>query len=173
MNNPRTLLLRALLLDSLGQVLILALILALPDWIGIPLGGDSLQGQGPWLLFLLLLYPLLGWLFGSYTVLRWRRPTLAVLMQRLLITAAVTLMVVAIARWLINPSDMVWLVSRWVQLLWIGALTFWALAVRVGLRRGLLLPHAPRILLLAKSQELETVLGAWRRVHHRQRLQPA
>lgn len=172
MHDPRTLLLRALLLDWLGQVLILALILSMPAWTGVALGGDSLQGQGAWLVFVLLLYPLLGWLFGSYTVLRWRRLALPVLLQRLLITAAVTVMVVAIARWLINPSEAVWLVYRRVQLLWIGALTLWALAVRVGLRRGLLLPEAPRMLLLAQPQELDTVLGAWRRVPQRQRLRP-
>ena len=172
MHGLRTLLLSALLLDWVGQVLILALIISTPAWTDIILGGDSLQGQGPWLVFVLLLYPLLGWLFGSYTVLRWRRLDLSVLLQRLLITAAVTLMVVAIARWLINPSDAVWLVYRRVQLLWIGALTLWALFVRIGLRRGLLLPEVPRILLLAQSHETEGVLRAWRRVPQRQRLCP-
>ena len=82
-----------------------------------------------------------------------------VLLQRLLITGVVTLMVVAIARWLINPSDAVWLVHRRVQLLWIGALTLWALAVRIGLRRGLLLPAAPRLLLLVQPHELESLLN--------------
>ena len=170
MHDLRTLLLSALLLDWLGLVLILALVLWMPHWTGIALGGDSLHGQGPWLVFVLLLYPLLGWLFGSYTMLRWRRLPLLVLLQRLLITAAITLMVVAIARWLINPREVVWLVYRRVQLLWIGGITLWAFAVRVGLRRGLLLPEAPRMLLLAQPHELDTVLGAWRRVPQRQRL---
>ena len=102
MNDQRILMLRALLFDWLGHGLIVVLILSFPVWTGIDLGVVSLQGQGPWLVFVFLLYPLLGWLFGSYTVLRWRRLTLLVLLQRLLITAVVTLMVVAIARWLIN-----------------------------------------------------------------------
>ena len=169
MHDPRMLLLWALLLDWLGQVLILALILRMPEWTGIAIGGDSLKGQGPWL-FVLLVYPLPGWLFGSYTVLSWRRLALPVLLQRLLITAVVTLMVVAMARWLINPSEAVWLVYRRVLLLWIGALTLWVLAVRLGLRRGLLLPEAPRMLLLAQPQGLDTVLGAWWRVPQRQHL---
>ena len=63
----------ALLLDLLGQVVISVCILAMSAWTGVDLTGDSLQVQGPWFLFVLLLYPLLGWLFGSYTVLRWRR----------------------------------------------------------------------------------------------------
>ena len=36
--------------------------------------------------------------------LRWRRLAFHVLLQRLLITATVTLMMVAIARWLVNPG---------------------------------------------------------------------
>ena len=64
------------------------------------------------------LYPFLGWLFGSYTVLRWRRLILPVLLQRLAITAAMSVIVVAVARWVINPGDAVWLVYRRVQLVW-------------------------------------------------------
>lgn len=172
MHNPRTLILRALLLDCTGQLLILGLILCVPSIVGQPIGGSSLEGQGGWLLFSILLYPLLGWLFGSYTVLRWRRLTFVVLLQRLVITAAVTLMVVAIFRWLINPDDSVWLVYRRVQLIWMVALTGWALLVRLALRRGLLIPDSPRLLLLAQQHEIHTVLTAWQRIPHRQRLFP-
>ena len=172
MHDPRLLILRALLLDAAGQLLILGLVLWIPSLLGWTIGGSSLEGQGGWLLFSLLLYPLLGWLFGSYTVLRWRRLTLPVLLQRLVITAAVSVMVVALARWLINPADAVWLVYRRVQLVWMVALTGWALLVRLALRRGLLLPDAPRLLLLAEQNDIHTVLTAWRRVPHRQRLSP-
>ena len=172
MHDPRTLILRALLLDAAGQLLILGLILWMPSLLGWTIGGSSLEGQWGWLLFSLLLYPLLGWLFGSYTVLRWRRLTLPVLLQRLVITAAVSVLVVAVARWLINPADSVWLVYRRVQLVWMVVLTGWALLVRLALRRGLLLPDAPRLLLLAQPNDIHTVLTAWRRVPHRQRLSP-
>jgi len=172
MHDPRSLIVRALLLDGAGQLLILGLILWVPPLIGWPIGGSSLEGQGNWLLFSLVLYPFLGWLFGSYTVLRWRRLTLPVLLQRLVITAAVSVMVVAVARWLINPADSVWLVYRRVQLMWMLALTGWALMVRLALRRGLLLPESPRLLLLAQQNEIPTVLTAWQRIPHRQRLSP-
>ena len=172
MHNPRTLILRALLLDGLGQLLMLGLILWAQALLGWTIGGYSLEGQGGWLLFSLVLYPSLGWLFGSYTVLRWRRLTLPVLLQRLLITAAVSVIVMAVARWLINPADAVWLVYRRVQLLWMVALTGWALLVRLALRRGLLLSDAPRLMLLAQQNDVHSVLTAWRRVPHRQRLFP-
>ena len=70
----------------------------------------------------------------------------------------------AFARWLINPADAVWLVYRRVQLVWMVCLTVWASSVRLALRRGLLLPDAPRLLLLAQQNEFHTVLTAWRRV---------
>ena len=172
MHDPRTLILRALLLDGAGQLLILGLIMWVPSVFGWPIGGSSLEGQWGWLFFSLLLYPLLGWLFGSYTVLRWRRLTLSVLLQRLVITAAVSVMVVAVVRWLINPSDSAWLVHRRVQLVWMLSLTGWALSVRLALRRGLLLSDVPRLLLLAQQNEINALLTAWQRIPHRQRLFP-
>ncbi len=172
MHDPRSLIVTALLLDGAGQLLILGFILWVPPLIGWPIGGSNLEGQGSWLLFSLLLYPFLGWLFGSYTVLRWRRLALSVLLQRLVITAAVTVIVVAVARWLINPADSVWMVYRSVQFFWMLVLTGWALLVRLALRRGLLLPESPRLLLLAQQNEIPTVLTAWQRVPHRQRLFP-
>ena len=171
-HDPRKLILRALLLDALGQLLILGLIVWIPSLFNWAIGGSSLEGQGEWLLFSLLLYPLLGWLFGSYTVLRWRRLSLLVLLQRLLITTVATVVVLALAGWLINPGDAVWLVYRRVLLLWMCSLMGWSLLVRLALRRGLLLTDSPRLLLLAHRYELQTVLEAWRRVPHLQRLLP-
>ena len=159
-----------MLLDGAGQLLIL-LIFWSQFYFGWTIGGSSLEGQGGGH-FSLLLYPLLGWLFGSYTVLRWRRLTLPVLLQRLLLTASVTVMVVAVTRWLINPADAVWLVHRRVQLIWMTALTAWALLVRLALRHGLLLSDPPRLLLLSHRKDIDSVLKSWRRVPHRQRLFP-
>lgn len=170
--DPRTTLVWALLLDWLGQLLILALIVWIPPALDWSIGGTQLAGQYPWILFCVLLYPLLGWLFGSYTVLHWRRLPMLVLIQRLLLTAAATLAAVAIARWLINPGEEVWLVYRRVQLVWLVSLSGWSLLVRLGLRQGMLLPDTPRLLLLADDQERDRVLQAWRRVPQRERLRP-
>ena len=172
-HDPRTLLFRALLLDWLGQILILAGIMFSPVWLVFPASGSpQLEGLGAWLVFCLLLYPLLGWLFGSYTLLRWRRLAFHVLLQRLFLTATVTLMMVAIARWLVNTGPEVWLVDRRVQVIWLGALTVWSLLMRIALRRGLLLPDAPRLMLLASDDEISAILQAWARVAPRHRLEP-
>ena len=49
--DPRTTLVWALLLDWLGQFLILALILWIPVVFTLQMGGTQLTGQYPWLLF--------------------------------------------------------------------------------------------------------------------------
>ena len=171
-HDPRLLILLAFLLDGFGQLLILGLILWPPSFLEGFFGGVSLDGQLSWLLFSLLLYPLLSWLFGSYTVLRWRRLSLPVLFHRLVITSVVCVMVVVVASWLFNPPNDVWLLHRRVQLVWMLGLTGWSFIVRLALRRGLLLPDAPRLLLLAEQNEINSVLSAWSRIPHRQRLSP-
>tara|TARA_B100000674_G_scaffold198304_1_gene161862 strand:+ start:144 stop:1496 length:1353 start_codon:yes stop_codon:yes gene_type:complete len=170
MPGHRSLLLRALLLDGLGQLMLLGLLVVLPEITGLPTVELGLNGQLGWLLFVVLAYPALGWLFGSFTVLRWRKLPWLVLLQRLVLTAVATLMLVAISRWLINPAVDVWLVHRRVQLVWISGVTAWALLVRVGLRRGVFSQESPRLLLLAQPDEVDPIMRAWKRVPGRQNL---
>ena len=172
-HDPRILLLRALLLDWLGQCLIVAGLMCWPEWISTSdYHAYQLDFHWLWFIFCLTVYPLLGWLFGSYTVLRWRRLALHVLFQRLFITSSTTLMVVAFVRWLVNPVNEVWLVHRHVLVVWLGILTVWSFLGRIALRRGLLLNDSPRLLLLADNEELNLILPAWRRVLLHQRLEP-
>ena len=70
---PRRLLLSALLLDSLGQLFILFGVVLFTGGLPSTVWTPQLDGQVLWIIFCLFLYPLLGWLFGSYTVLSWRR----------------------------------------------------------------------------------------------------
>ena len=154
----------------MGQLILLGLFVVLPDSTGLPTADISLNAQLGWVLFVVLAYPALGWLFGSFTVLRWRRLQLLVLLQRLLLTAVATLMLVAIVRWLVNPAVDVWLVHRRVQMVWISGVTAWAFLVRVGLRRGVFSQDLPRLLLLAQPDEVDPIMRAWTRVPSRQRL---
>jgi len=167
LHNPRLLLLRAIFLDSLGQFLILLLIsltLSPRDSLQI---ANSLIGQGYWLIFCFLIYPFLGWLFGIYTILRWPQLPKAVLIQRLLLTVAVSMIAVAIMRWLFNPSIDIWILHRRVQFIWIFGITIWSFFIRLALHRGLFLPMPPRLLLLAHESESGLVQKAWQQVHQR------
>ena len=166
-SDPRALIWRALLLDWLGQALVIGLLLVERE------GGFFIRNVGqienfwPWMLFCFLLYPLLGWLFGSYTVLRWRHLPLPVLLQRLASASLASLLLVAVVRWFLNPATEVWLVHRSVQVIWLSALFGWSLLVRLGLRRGLLSPERPRIVMLAEDEEWVRLLKAWKRVPQR------
>jgi len=126
--------------------------------------------QVGWLLFTAAAYLALGWLFGSYTVLRWRRLPLAAVLQRVLITGVVTLVVVALARLLLNPPEAVWLVHRSTQAVWLLPLMVWSLLLRGLLRRGVLLPPEAQVALVGPADELQPVLEAWNRTPVRQPL---
>ena len=160
--NPRRILLVCAGLDLLGLVGLLVLISLFK-----PL---PLFPQLGWLLFTALAYLGLGWLFGSYTVLRWRRLPLAAVLQRVLITGVVTLVVVALARVLLNPTEAVWLVHRSTQVAWLLPLMVWSLLMRGLLRRGLLLPPEAQVALVGSNAELHPVLEAWNRTPVRQPL---
>ena len=149
-------------LDLVGLLLLLILISLFKQ--------PGLQMQMPWVLFTAMSYLGLGWLFGSYTVLRWRRlPPVAVL-QRVLITALVTVIVVALARLLFNPVDTLWLVHRSTQAIWLPLLMLWSLVWRVLLRRGVLIPPLPPMFLVGSPAEMQIVLAAWKRTPPRQSL---
>ena len=160
--NPRRILLVCAGLDLLGLSGLAALISGFKP---VPL-----FPQLGWLLFTAGAYLGLGWLFGSYTVLRWRRLPLAAVLQRVLITGVVTLVVVALARLLLNPPESVWLVHRSTQAAWLLPLMLWSLLMRGLLRRGVLLPPEAQVALVGPADELQPVLEAWSRTPVRQPL---
>jgi lipopolysaccharide/colanic/teichoic acid biosynthesis glycosyltransferase len=160
--NPRRILLFCAGLDLAGLLGLLVVI----SWFK-PL---PLFPQVGWLLFTAVAYLGLGWLFGSYTVLRWRRLPLAAVLQRVVITGSVTLVVVALARLLLNPPDPVWVVHRSTQVAWLLPLMGWSLVVRGLLRRGVLLPPDAQVALVGPADELQPVLEAWQRTPVRQPL---
>jgi lipopolysaccharide/colanic/teichoic acid biosynthesis glycosyltransferase len=160
--NPRRILLVCAALDLAGLIGILVLISLFKPM--------PLFPQLGWLLFTVVAYLGLGWLFGSYTVLRWRRLPLTAVLQRVAITGLVTLVVVALARLLLNPVETVWLVHRSTQAAWLLPLMVWSLLVRGLLRRGVLLPADPQVALVGPADELQPVLDAWNRTPVRQPL---
>lgn len=131
---------------------------------------SSLDHQFGWLLFIACAYLALGWLFGSYTVLRWSRLPMKAAIQRVLITGMVTLLVVAMARLLINPPETIWVLHRSTQITLLMPLMVWSLGLRWVLRRGLFLPPAPRCLLVGQPEETKPVLEAFRRTPVRYRI---
>ena len=95
-------------------------------------------------------------------MLGWPRLSRWALSQRLGICFLTTLMLVAILRWVINPSLDAWLVYRSSQVSWLLLTTLWALIVRVGLRRGALQAEEPQLVLVVPEDEARQALQAWR-----------
>ena len=169
-HKPRSSLILAISLDLVGQIILLFLTLSVWSELGWNRGDSTLIMQKDWLIFCLVLYPLIGWLFGTYTILRWRRLPILSLAQRLFISAVVNLFVIALVVWIVNPGDMVWLLHRRVQVTWLVLLTSWSFLVRIALRQGFLFPSLPKLFLLAREDEYKTILAEWRRVPLRQKL---
>ena len=93
---------------------------------------SSLRVEGaPWLIFCLLLYPLARLACLAVIPFCVGVAFLCVLLQRLLITATVTFLVVAIARWLLKSKRRGLVCHRQVQLVWLSALTAWSLFIRI------------------------------------------
>ena len=139
-HDPRTLLsVRALFLDWLGQLILEWSFCFLDGWITPSDAPFQLDRSRTLIVFCLILYPLLGWLFGSYTVLRWRRLAFPCLFQRLLITAIATLVFVehralASQSWRRSLDSM----NQVFRCCGCVLLTTWSLLMRIALRRGLL-----------------------------------
>ena len=149
-------------LDLAGLLGLLALFAAFES--------QPLAPQVGWVVFTALAYLALGWLFGSYTVLRWRRLPLQAVILRVLITGLATVVALAMARLLANPPHLIWLVQRSTQAQWVPPLMLWSLLVRGLLRRGLLLPEQAQCLLVGADADVLPVLEAWRRTPPRQPL---
>jgi len=113
-----------------------------------------------WATLTVVFYIIFGWLFGSYTVLRWRKlPPLAV-GRRVLIAAIATFVVISLVRVILNPPDIVWIVHRKTQILWLGVTVFCSLFIRFFLRAGLLLPSPPSLFFVSDSSDRQSVISA-------------
>jgi lipopolysaccharide/colanic/teichoic acid biosynthesis glycosyltransferase len=129
MNRPKPR--QVLLFCALGDLLGMVIAVVASDQL---LGSDLLR-HPHWLVPFGLTYVLFSWLFGSYTLLRWRRlPTTQVLV-RLGAAALATTLAVVLAYWLFNLPENFTLGHRRIQLALLSFLSLWALFLRLCLRR--------------------------------------
>ena len=131
---------------------------------------DALNSNGIWFLFCIFIYPALGWLFGTYTVLRWRRVPLPILLQRIGLTAIFVILITATSGWIFRAEESIWFLHRRVQLQWVFGTAIWSLLIRLLLRWGNIWPDSQQLLMLASDSEAEIILQAWRRVPQRKEL---
>ena len=98
------------------------------------LNRGSILPEWPSVLLLGLVYLLFGWLFGSYTVLRWPWFRGRQVLQRILLTGFATLVLMVFWGWIAHVAPDQILHHRSVLLLTLGFQTGWAMAGRVGFR---------------------------------------
>ncbi len=157
--NPRRNLLLCAGLDVVGLLVVLFFLASI--W-SLPL-----VGQLGWIFVTIVVYLLLGWLLGTYTVLGWRSLSQLRLIQRLGLCLLMTLMLVAILRWFCNPSLDIWIVFRSTQFSWLIPVIVWSFFVRVSLRRGVIQAEDPSLVLLADELDAVQALQAWQKTPKR------
>lgn len=116
------------------------------------------QGAAPLVTTAFLLF---GWLFGSYTLLRWPWLRLRFVLLRILLPCLATLLLLILAHWWIGIDS-----QRDTQLSLFFALGVWSLVVRMSLRYLLRWAPDQRWSLLAESDEALQVSMEWRRHPH-------
>ena len=150
---PRLPLAVAASLDGAGLVLLAVAINALRQ--------SKLANQQLLLLLaLVLIYLSLGWLFGSYTLLKQARLRRSRMLLRLATTAGAALVASALLGWLLRASPAITLLHRGSLIPLFSLLVPWSALVRLGLRQ---VNTQPAWQILALEQEAEAVGQEWRR----------
>jgi len=126
-------------------------------------GADLANHPGA-LLQIGVLYLIVGWLLGSYTLLRWPGLRLTLLIQRLLLTAGGTGLIIVLLGWLADASEQLTLLHRGTLLLVLALQSSWSLGLRLLLRWiGAAPGTAPRQILLASQHDKGRIRREWQR----------
>ena len=124
---------------------------------------SNLADQQLLLLVLLLIYLSLGWLFGSYTLLKLSRLRWTQLLLRLGITSAASLTAGALLGWLLRVPADIGLLHRGSLIPLFSLTTLWSILVRLGLRQGRRLSTQPSWQIVTLPREMEPIASEWRR----------
>jgi len=153
---PRLPLAVAASLDAGGLVVLAVIINALRQ--------NNLAHQQLLLLALVLIYLSLGWLFGSYTLLKQARLHRTQMLLRLATAAGAALAAFALMGWLFRVSQETTLLHRGSLIPLCILLIPWSALVRLYVYNGLLLiPPQPAWQIVALKKEAEAVSQEWQR----------
>jgi exopolysaccharide biosynthesis polyprenyl glycosylphosphotransferase len=152
----RRLLALAACLDALGVSL-------LAVWIDRARNGQ-IERQLGLLVLIVGIYWSLGWLFGSYTLLKDSRLRWVQLLVRVGLTSLATVVAGALLGWLLRASPQVTLLHRGSLIPLFTLVATWSAAVRLGIRRLARASSHDRCLVLAHAEEKATILLEWRRL---------
>ena len=133
---------------------------------------NSVDNQQLLLLSLVLIYLSLGWLFGSYTLLKLARLRWMQLLLRLGITSAASIVAGALLGWLLRVPQDISLLHRGSLIPLFSLVSFWSALVRLGLRQSQHLSSQTPWQIVALPQEVEAIAKEWRRSYGSNTLPP-
>ena len=133
---------------------------------------SSVANQQLLLLALVLIYLSLGWLFGSYSLLKLTRLRWIQLLLRLGITSASSIVAGALLGWLLRVPQDIGLLHRGSLIPLFSLVSFWSALVRLGLRQSKHLSSQPAWQIVALPQEVEAIAKEWRRSYGSNTLPP-
>ena len=142
-------------LDAAGLVLLAITINGLRQ--------SNLADQQLLLLALVLMYLSLGWLLGSYTLLKRSRLRWTQLLLRVGLTSGTSMAAGALLGWLLRLPPEVGLLHRGSLIPLFGLLTAWSALVRLALRRGERLHPLPGWQIVALEKEGPAIAEEWGR----------
>jgi exopolysaccharide biosynthesis polyprenyl glycosylphosphotransferase len=148
-------LIQAAVLDGLALVL---LAIFFSYWRDTP---SQLQVEVPTILALLLIYWSVAWLFGTYTLLKWRRVSWTQALIRLTSTATGSIAMAAVLAWLMRAPATAVLLHRSSLIPLFSLLVIWSGLMGVVLRR--IWPHhqCERWQIVALAAETEQLRREW------------
>jgi lipopolysaccharide/colanic/teichoic acid biosynthesis glycosyltransferase len=123
---------------------------------------SSVANQQLLLLALVLVYLSLGWLFGSYTLVKMKRLRWVQLLLRLGITSVASIVAGALLGWLLRVPQDIALLHRGSLIPIFSLVFFWGALVRLGLRQSQHLSSQPAWQIVALPQEVEAIAKEWR-----------
>jgi len=133
---------------------------------------NSVGNQQLLLLALVLIYLSLGWLFGSYTLLKLTRLRWIQLLLRLGITSGASIVAGALLGWLLRVPQDISLLHRGSLIPLFSLVSFWSALVRLGLRQSQHLSSQTPWQIVALPQEVEAIAKEWRRSYGSNTLPP-
>ena len=124
---------------------------------------SSVADQQLLLFALVLIYLSLGWLFGSYTLLKLARLRWMQLLLRLGITSTASIVASALLCWLLRVPPGVTLLHRGSLIPLFSLAILWSALVRLVLRQSQHLSSQPAWQVVALPQEVAAIAREWRR----------
>ena len=120
-----------------------------------------------WVVAACIAYLVFGWLFGTYSILGRQSILSTNIIKKQISVLIGLLLLTAICRWSLNPTQDAWVIWRTSQVLLLIPLGLWSIMIRQTFSRGMLWPSEPSPILISTEQEANQIIKEWERTPNR------